>query len=148
LIWDIDDLLNELGLELGETLRELDEGREVKARRTVGDDFIKITTNVSIRSAIPDSVPIQPPVREPLVDVFDDNKGLRVVVELPGVRKEDVRVHFLDGVLRIEVSKDGRLHRRDIPCRVAPGSVEVKSTREKNSVVEITFLRSPRGEKK
>jgi HSP20 family molecular chaperone IbpA len=147
LIWDLDDLLNELGLELGETLKELNERREVKTRRTVGDDFIKVTTSVSIRSLIPDSVPVEPLVREPLVDVFDDSKGLRVVVELPGIRKEDVRVHFLDGVLRIEVSKDGRVHRRDVPCRVAPGRVEVKSTRENNSVVEITF-QSPRGDKK
>ena len=47
----------------------------------------------------------------------------------------------MDGVLRIEVSKGGRVHRRDVPCKVAPGSVEVKSTKENNSVVEITFLR-------
>jgi HSP20 family molecular chaperone IbpA len=148
MIWDIDDLLNELGVELAWTLKELDEGRPVKARRTVGDDFIKVTTSVSVRTAIPESVPIEPPVQEPLVDVFDDSKGLRVVVELPGVKKEDVRVLFLDGTLRIEVSKDGKVHRRDVPCKVAPGSVEVKSTREHNSVVEITFLRRPRGEKR
>jgi HSP20 family molecular chaperone IbpA len=148
MIWDIDDLLNELGVELAWTLKELDEGRPVRARRTVGDDFIKVTTSVSVRTAIPESVPIEPPVQEPLVDVFDDGKGLRVVVELPGVKKEDVRVLFLDGTLRIEVSKDGKVHRRDVPCKVAPGSVEVKSTRENNSVVEITFLRRPRGEKR
>jgi HSP20 family molecular chaperone IbpA len=148
LIWDIDDLLNELGLELGEVLRAVDEGREVNARRTVGDDFIKVTTSVSIRSAIPDSVHVKPPAQEPLVDVFDDGKSLRVVVELPGVKKEDVRVRFMDGILRIEVSKGGRVHRRDVPCKVTPGSVEVKSTRENNSVVEITFLRKRQGEKR
>jgi hypothetical protein len=141
LIWDIDDLLEELGVELAWTLKQLDEGRQVKARRTVGDDFIKVTSSISIRSAIPESVPVEPPVQEPLVDVFDDEKGLRVVVELPGVKKEDVHVRFLDDVLRIEVSKGGRVHRRDVPCKVAPGSVEVKSTTQNNSVVEITFLR-------
>ncbi len=141
MIWDIDDLLEELGVELAWTLKQLDEGRQVKARRTVGDDFIKVTSSISIRSAIPESVPVEPPVQEPLVDVFDDEKGLRVVVELPGVKKEDVHVRFLDDVLRIEVSKGGRVHRRDVPCKVAPGSVEVKSTTQNNSVVEITFLR-------
>lgn len=148
MIWDIDDLLNELGVQLGWALKELDAGREVKTRRTVGDELIKVTTGVSIRSAIPDSVPVEPPVQEPLVDVFDDSAGLKVVVELPGVRKEDVRVRFLDGVLRIEVSKGGRVHRRDVPCKVAPGGVEVKSTTENNSVVEIVFLRKFRGGKK
>jgi hypothetical protein len=148
LIWDIEDLLDELGVQLGWALKELDAGREVKARRTVGDEFIKVTTSVSIRSAIPDSVPVEPPVQEPLVDVFDDGKSLRVVVELPGVKKEDVRVRLLDGFLRIEVSKGGRVHRRDVPCKVAPGSVEVKSTTENNSVVEIAFLRKHGGDKK
>ena len=148
MIRDIDDLLNALGVELEWTLKELDEGREVKTSRTVGDGFIKVSTSVSFRTAVPESAPIRPPVQEPLIDVFDDGKALRVVVELPGVKKEDVHARFLDGVLRIEVSKDGRLHRRDVPCKVAPGSVEVKSTREKNSVVEITFLRRKRGEEK
>jgi HSP20 family protein len=92
-------------------------------------------------------VPVEPPVQEPLVDVFDDEKGLRVVVELPGVEKEDIHVRFLDDVLRIEVSKGGRVHRRDVPCKVAPGSVEVKSTTQNNSVVEITFLRKRRDQK-
>ena len=148
MIRDIDDLLNELGVQLGWALKELDAGREVKARRTVGDEFMKVTTSVSIRSAIPGSVPVEPPVQEPLVDVFDDSEGVRVVVELPGVKKEDVRVRFLDGLLRIEVSKGGRVHRRDVPCKVAPGSVEVNSTTENNSVVEILFLRKRRGAKK
>ena len=93
-------------------------------------------------------MPVEPPVQEPLVDVFDDGESLRVVVELPGVRKEDVRVRLLDGFLRIEVSKGGRVHRRDVPSKVAPGSVEVKSTTENNSVVEIAFLRKHRGDKK
>jgi HSP20 family molecular chaperone IbpA len=148
LIWDIDDLLNELGMELAWTLKELDAGRQVKARRTVGDDLIKVTTSVSIRSAIPDGVPFEPPVHEPLVDVFDDGKNLRVVVELPGVKKEGVRVRFLDGVLRIEVSKGGKVHQTDVPCKVAPGKVEVKSTTENNSVVEIVFLLQHREDKK
>ena len=148
MIWDIDDLLKEVGLELELTLKELDEGRAVKTRRTVGDGLIKVTTSVSIRSAIPDSVPAEPPVQEPLVDVFDDGRRLRVVVELPGVRKEDVQVQFMDGTLRIKVSKGGRVHQKDVPCKVPPGSIEVKSTTEKNSVVEITFIRKPRSGRK
>jgi len=148
LIWDIDDLLNELGVQLGWTVKELDAGREVNARRIVGDELVKVTASVSIRSAIPDSVPVRPAAQEPLVDVFDDSKGIKVVVELPGVKKEDVHARFLDGVLRIEVSKAGRVHRRDVPCKVPPASVEVKSITENNSVVEITFLRRPRGDKK
>jgi HSP20 family molecular chaperone IbpA len=148
LIRELDDLLNIFGIEIAWTLKELDEGREVKATRTVGDEFVRVTTSVSIRSAIPDGAPAEPPVQEPLVDVYDHGERLRVVVELPGVRKEDVKVRFTDGVLRIEVSKDGRVHRRDFPCKVPPGGVEVRSTTENNSVVEITFNRKPGASKK
>jgi HSP20 family molecular chaperone IbpA len=126
----------------------LEEGKVVETRRVVGDDIFRVTTRVSIRSAVPDEPAPEPPDREPLVDVFDDSKGLRVVVELPGVKKEDVRAQFLDGTLRIEVTKGGRVHRKDIPWKAAPGTVEVKSRKENNSVVEMTFQKKPRGEKK
>ncbi len=148
MIWEIDDLLEGLGRAIASTLRELEEGKVVETRSIVGDDIVKVTTRVSIRSAMPDEVPSEPPTREPLVDVYDDSKGLRVVVELPGVKKEDVRAEFLHGVLRIEVTKAGKVHRRDIPCKVVPGTVEVKSSKENNSVVELTFRRKSRGEKK
>jgi hypothetical protein len=145
MIWDIEDLLDDLGKVIASALTELDQGKVVETRRVVGDDMLKITTRVSIRSAVPDAVPAKPPAREPLVDVFEDREGLRVVVELPGVKKEDVRAQFLHGILRIEVTQGGKVHRRDIPCQVAPGTVEVKSSRENNSVVELTFRKKTRG---
>jgi HSP20 family molecular chaperone IbpA len=146
LIKDLDELLAELSDVIESTLRQLEEGKVVKSTKVDGDDFFKITTRVSIGPAIPETIHPPPQVLEPLVDVFDDEKGLRVVVELPGVKKEDVQVHFINGLLRIEVSRGGRLHRVEVPCKIAPGSVDVKSTKENNSVVEIKFARSVRGE--
>lgn len=35
-------------------------------------------------------------VREPLVDIFKDKEGLIITAELPGVRKEDINLRFLD----------------------------------------------------
>ncbi len=145
--WDVDDVLDEIVKAIASTLRELEQGKVVKTRTVYGDDHsIKVTTSVSVGPAIPESVPLVPPLREPLIEVFEGDNILRVLVELPGVKKEDVRVLFLDGVLRIEVSKAGRIHRRDVACKVAPGSVDVKSTTENNSVVELTFVRKRRGE--
>jgi hypothetical protein len=60
-------------------------------------------------------------------------------VELPAIKKEDVNVIFVDGLMRIEVSHDGTVHRRDIPCVFVPDGAEVWSTEENNSVVELTF---------
>ncbi|MDA4117200.1 MAG: hypothetical protein OK455_02530 [Thaumarchaeota archaeon] len=141
MIWDVDDLLNELRDVIATTLRQLEQGKVVTTTRVVGDDLFKITTRVSVGPAVPEAVRPSPPPQAPLLDVFDDGKRLRVVVELPGVKKEDVQVHFMNDALRIDVSKGGVHHQADIPCMVVPGSIKVLSTRENNSVVEITFLR-------
>ena len=146
MIWDIDDLLDMLEKAIASSLGEIEEGRVVKTEKVSGNDIVKITASLSIGPAIPTGTRVEAPGREPLVDVFDDEKGLRIVVELPGVKKDDVRVDFLDGVLRVVIIKDGKVHQKDVPCEIAPGSVEVKSTRENNSVVEITFIRRMRKE--
>ena len=55
--------------------------------------------------------------REPLVDVVDGEKDVRVIAELPGVRKEDVDVQVKDGNLIISVDK----RRQEVP-QGAPAS--------------------------
>ena len=122
MIWDIDDLLEDLGRVIASTLKDLEDGKVVETRSVVGDDMSQGHHQSLDTLAVPDSATAKPPAREPLVDVFDDAEELRVVVELPGVKKEDVRIEFLHGVLRIEVNQDGKVHRRDVLCKVAPGA--------------------------
>jgi hypothetical protein len=143
MIWDLDDLLDEIGVVIRSSLRDLEAGKTITSHRVMGDDQLKVTASFSVRPAIPESRPTMPSVaQEPLVDVFHDESGLRVVVELPGIRKEDVSVRFLGDMLRIEVSKGGKTHRLDVPCVSPPGGIKVESTTHNNSVVEIRFLRS------
>lgn len=37
--------------------------------------------------------------KEPLVDVLEENKEIRVLAELPGVEKEDIKLHVTEGFL-------------------------------------------------
>ncbi len=81
----------------------------------------------------------QPAVQAPLIDVIDEREGLRVIVLLPGIRSKDVKVGVRDRLLKIEITKGGMVYSREIPCKLAPSDIKVKSVVEKNSVVEIIF---------
>ncbi|TLX96729.1 MAG: hypothetical protein E6K96_05380 [Thaumarchaeota archaeon] len=81
----------------------------------------------------------QPAAQGPLIDVIDEKDGLRVIVLLPGIRSDDVKVGVSGRLLRIEITKGGTTYSREIPCKLAPSDIRVKSVVEKNSVVEILF---------
>ena len=43
----------------------------------------------------------EPSAMTPLVDIYEDDDAVTVTTDLPGVRKEDVRVSYTDGALTI-----------------------------------------------
>ncbi len=64
-------------------------------------------------------------VREPLVDVFDEEREIVVVVEVPGVDEEEVTVEVRDDVLTIETRGKFRYAKELLlPHRVDPGSLK------------------------
>lgn len=76
--------------------------------------------------------------REPLVDVIKGEGEIRVVAEVPGVAKEDLRVTADENTVTIEsVSGEQHYHKRvDLPEMVDPKTA--KST-YKNGIIEISF---------
>jgi HSP20 family protein len=76
--------------------------------------------------------------REPLIDVIKDNERIKVIAELPGVNKEDLRITANETSLTIEsISGERRYHKRiDLPEPV--DSTTGKST-YKNGILEISF---------
>ena len=52
--------------------------------------------------------------REPLVDVVDTNGEIKVVVELPGVNKKDIKLTALDDKLTISVAKSDRKYYKEV----------------------------------
>jgi HSP20 family protein len=47
-------------------------------------------------------------VREPLVDVFDEQEEIMVVIELPGVAEDEIHVEVREDVLSLETSGEHR----------------------------------------
>jgi HSP20 family protein len=82
--------------------------------------------------------------REPLVDIIKGADELRVVAEVPGVSKEDLKVTANESSVTIE-SKTGepRYHKRvDLPEAVDPKTA--KST-YKNGILEVSFKMKGKG---
>jgi HSP20 family protein len=76
--------------------------------------------------------------REPLLDIIETNGEIHIVVELPGVEKNDIKVHGTEEALTISVDNQQRKYYKDIAL---PAKVKVKEakTEYKNGVLEITL---------
>ncbi len=76
--------------------------------------------------------------REPLIDVSKDGDIVRVVVELPGVKKEDIRLESSDGTLSVSVDTESKKFSKDLalPCKILPDSAHAEYN---NGILEVTL---------
>jgi HSP20 family protein len=75
--------------------------------------------------------------REPLVDIIDTNGEIKVIVELPGVEKEDIKLSGTEDQLTISVETPERRYFKEIgmPAKIDPKKAK---TAYKNGVLEVT----------
>jgi HSP20 family protein len=75
--------------------------------------------------------------REPLVDIISVDGEIKVIVELPGVDKEDIKLHGTEDTLTISVDIPDRKYFKEIemPSKIAPKKAK---TSYKNGVLEVT----------
>lgn len=78
--------------------------------------------------------------REPLVDIVETNDEVRVVVELPGVEKTDIKLHGTDDSLDISVDTTQYKYYKEIELPVKVRVKEATST-YKNGVLEVVLPR-------
>jgi len=76
--------------------------------------------------------------REPLVDVNSNDKEVKVVLEIPGVKKEDIRINAHDGAVEVTASNPQRKYHKTIDLPQDANTETAKSTYN-NGVLEITF---------
>jgi len=87
--------------------------------------------------------------REPLVDVVSTNGEVKVIAELPGVEKNDIKLHGTENSLTISVDTPQRKYHKGIEL---PAKVEPKQAKSsyKNGVLEVTIPKKkeekPKGE--
>jgi HSP20 family protein len=80
------------------------------------------------------------PEREPLIDVLESDALVRVIIELPGVKKDDLRIDAHERSLEVVVDNDAKQFHKliDLPCAIRPDSVKASY---KNGVLEILMTR-------
>jgi HSP20 family protein len=84
--------------------------------------------------------PVVADVREPLVDVFDEDAEIVIVAELPGVSEAQVQVELKDDILTISTS-GSRLYAKEIllSADVEPGSLRQTYT---NGILELRLKKA------
>ena len=91
------------------------------------------------------------PEREPLVDVIDANGEVRIIAELPGVNKEDIKLQGTENHLTIKVDTPNRKYHKLVELPTAVNVRAAKST-YRNGVLEVVLPKiktedKPKGEK-
>jgi HSP20 family protein len=87
--------------------------------------------------------------REPLVDIVETSEEIRVVAELPGVEKSDIKLHGTEDSLEVSVDTPTYKYYKevDLPAKV---NVKEASSTYKNGVLEVVLPKAqpskPRGE--
>lgn len=79
--------------------------------------------------------PPAPDVREPLVDVFDEETDVVIVVELPGVSMDDIRVHLNETTLTLQTTGE-RVYASEITLPAAVDTTTLQQT-YRNGILEL-----------
>ncbi len=76
--------------------------------------------------------------REPLVDIIESDEEVKILAELPGVEKKDIRVSATERSVTIRSENPERKYRKEVEL---PAEVDVKTARStyKNGILEIVF---------
>jgi len=145
-VLDIEDILSELERVIRNAARLAAEGggRADQVRRYGPRGEVKVRTSVKV-SFLDEMLQAEASrpraEQEPMIDAMRTKEGLKVLVHLPGVRKEDIRIFPRQSSLVFEINTRGRSLRKEIPCDLRPSEISIKSMVENNSVVEIMFAR-------
>ncbi|MEM4280885.1 MAG: archaeal heat shock protein Hsp20 [Candidatus Caldarchaeum sp.] len=88
-------------------------------------------------SALPKGVEVKAE-REPLVDIIDEDKSVKVVAELPGVRKEDIEL-LLEGrrlTIRVDTAERKYYKELELPAEVESTGIKAEYN---NGVLSVTL---------
>lgn len=77
--------------------------------------------------------------REPLADIVTTDKEVKVIVEMPGISKEDIKVNAFEN--RVEISTSVKGERKYHKIVDLPPDADIDSVKSyyKNGILEITF---------
>jgi len=140
-------LFEEMDRMIDEMLRESFSAFREGRGRVIGPYYYGFSITIG-----PDGVPrvrewgnIRPGVRpriseaiEPFTDVIEEEEVVRIVMDMPGVEKEDINVEASETEVVVSAERGERKYRKvvTLPCRVKP---ETAKATYKNGVLTVTL---------
>jgi HSP20 family protein len=136
--------------ETGEQLSRSGEihglGKEVKGmygftvKMGLGDDRPRVEPFGNIRKDRESGHAVVQEVREPVVDIFEEEDHVLVVAEMPGICVEDVQIAVQDDLLTITAERGDKKYRKEVllPASLAREKMQISCN---NGVVEIKCVK-------
>ena len=83
-------------------------------------------------------------IREPLTDIFEDNKTVKIYVELPGEEKDDIQLDVTKGKVEVKAKRFRKT------MQISTENIDEKraSSKYKNGVLEITIPKKEKSHEK
>jgi HSP20 family protein len=145
--------------ELAESGKELHETKEIHDPATgqtrgvlgysirvgIGNKGVKVERFGNLRKDEKTGKAVVHPVREPLVDIFDEPDHVLVLAEMPGIGDGDVQLELRDDILTIAAEKGEQKYRKEVllPSTFAPANM---SHTCRNGILEVMFMKdAPKG---
>jgi HSP20 family protein len=135
---DLASRLSEEGVEKKGEIRGLPRGAKgvygFSIRTMAGKPVIESFGNIKETTR----GPVVEEVREPIVDIFDEKDHILVIVELPGVSENEIKIEVAGDILNLTAADKDRKYAKEIllPGKVKP---ESKKTSYNNGILEITL---------
>ena len=122
------DLVEKLG-ELAEKGEQLSKNGEIKwkgkgedlkgvmgfsVKMGLGDEGVKVEPFGNIRKDVKTGEPVVQEIREPVVDIFEEEDHTLVLAEMPGISAEDVRIEVKDDLLSIYAEKREKKYSKEV----------------------------------
>ena len=76
--------------------------------------------------------------REPLIDILEDDDTIKILTELPGIHKDDIKLYLSENMLTIDVDTSDRKYYKDLELPVDVDESSARSTFV-NGVLETTL---------
>ena len=105
----------------------------------LGGEGAKVEPFGNIRRDEQTGEPVVQEIREPMVDVFEEEDHILVVAELPGISTEDVRIEARDDWLTIYAERGDKKYRKEVLLPKAYPQEKMEVTCN-NGILEIKCL--------
>ena len=138
---DLASKLSEEGVEKKGEIRGLPKGAKgvygFSVRTLAGKPIIETFGNIKETT----KGPVVEEVREPIVDVFDEEDHILVIAELPGVSESEIKIEVAGDILNLTASDRDRKYAKEI---LLPSKVKKEGMKSvyKNGILEVILPKS------